>query len=378
MAKAYTPGLTVTSRTLHRVRRSLPIAGDVLVKVGDQVEAKQVVARTFTDGEITLANLMNALGVPAAEVPGLMLKKVGDAVSAGEVIARTKGIFGMMKRDAKAPVDGTIESISATTGQLILRGERQPVDVRAYMSGRVVEVLPHEGAVIENHVMFVQGIFGIGGEAFGPLRIATTSNSDRLDAAHVKEDMRGAVVIGGARMTAEALAKARDVGAAALVAGGIDDHDLKEFLGYDLGVAITGSERLGLTFIVTEGFGDIAMAQRTFELLKASEGKAASVNGATQIRAGVMRPEIIVALPAASDSTGASDAPRVETSNELALGTLVRVIRDPYFGQIGTVKSLPHEPRVLGSGSKARVLEVRLDSGDSVVVPRANVELIEG
>jgi hypothetical protein len=120
------------------------------------------------------------------------------------------------------------------------------------------------------------------------------------------------------------------------------------------------------------------MAQRTFELLKASEGKAASVNGATQIRAGVMRPEIIVALPAASDSTGASDAPRVETSNELALGTLVRVIRDPYFGQIGTVKSLPHEPRVLGSGSKARVLEVRLDSGDSVVVPRANVELIEG
>ena len=45
---------------------------------------------------------------------------------------------------------------------------------------------------------------------------------------------------------------------------------------------------------------------------------------------------------------------------------------------IGTVGSLPPEPHVLGSGSKARVLEVQLTEGGTVVVPRANVELIEG
>jgi hypothetical protein len=56
----------------------------------------------------------------------------------------------------------------------------------------------------------------------------------------------------------------------------------------------------------------------------------------------------------------------------------VRIIRDPYFGLIGTVKALPHEPHVLASGSKARVLEVKLSSGESVMIPRANVELIEG
>ena len=47
------------------------------------------------------------------------------------------------------------------------------------------------------------------------------------------------------------------------------------------------------------------------------------------------------------------------------------------FGLIGEVAGLPSEPQVLGSGSKARVLEVKLDSGESVVIPRANVELIE-
>ncbi len=39
---------------------------------------------------------------------------------------------------------------------------------------------------------------------------------------------------------------------------------------------------------------------------------------------------------------------------------------------------LPSEPQVLASGSSARVLEVELVSGERVIIPRANVELIEG
>jgi hypothetical protein len=339
------------------------------------VDATRVVARTFTEGEITPVHLSNLLGVPPGDVPGLMLKKVGDVVKTGEVVARTKGIFGMMKKDAATPAGGTIESISAATGQMILRGERQPVDVVAYMPGRVVEVLPHEGAIIESEVMLVQGIFGIGGEAFGTIVIACTEPNQQLDAHLITPAMKGAVIVGGGRLTAEAIRRAKEVSASAVISGGIDDQDLKDFLGYDLGVAITGSERLGLTFIITEGFGDIGMARRTHQLLVEHAGHQASVNGATQIRAGVMRPEILVAF---DEGSTAANAHRLEASGELAIGTPVRIIRDPYFGKIGTVLRLPHEPAVLGSGSKARVLEVTLESGDSVVVPRANVELIEG
>jgi hypothetical protein len=374
MAKAYTPGLKVTARTLHRVRRALPIHGEVLVKVGDQVEATQVVARTWTEGDITPVHVANLLGAPPPEVPAAMLKKLGDQVAKGEIIARSKGMFGMFRKEAASPADGTIESISSATGQVILRGARQPVEVRAYLAGRVVETYPGEGALIEAAAVHVQGIFGIGGEAFGPIRMACDAPDRRLDAASITPAMAGAVIVGGGRMTADAMRKARDVGASAIVSGGIDDEDLKEFLGYDLGVAITGSERLGLTVIITEGFGDIAMAARTFALLRSQEGRAAAVSGATQIRAGVLRPEILVPLSAAGDQV----IKPFETSGELRIGTAVRIIRDPYFGRIGAVGALPHEPQVLGSGSKARVLEVRLDSGDSVVVPRANVELIEG
>ena len=43
-------------------------------------------------------------------------------------------------------------------------------------------------------------------------------------------------------MTGAAIRKAVGVGAAAVVSGGMDDADLREILGYDLGVAVTGSD----------------------------------------------------------------------------------------------------------------------------------------
>ena len=174
-------------------------------------------------------------------------------------------------------------------------------------------------------------------------------------------------------MTGEAIRKAIEVSAAAIVSGGIDDQDLKEILGYDLGVAITGSEEIGVTLIITEGFGEIAMAERTFKLFASREGDQAAVNGATQIRAGVMRPEIVIPL---SEQAKQEQPEGEHTSGVLDIGTPVRIIRDPHFGLIGTVSGLPSELQVLGSESKARVLDVKFDSGEVVTVPRANVELM--
>lgn len=375
MSAGYTPGLKVSARTSHAVRRLLPIAGDVLVKVGDQVEARQVVAQTFMPGDITPLNMAKLLSMPPADVPECMLKKVGDVVAVGEVIARTKGIFGRFKTEYRSQLAGTIESISEVTGQVIVRGAPLPVEVLAYLAGRVVAIVPKEGCVIEADVTFVQGIFGIGGEAFGPIRMACFAHDQELTEDLITPDMSGCVVVGGARVTAEAIARGRSVGIAALITGGVHDHDLEGFLGYTLGVAITGHERIGLTVIITEGFGEIAMAERTFRLLASREGADAAVNGATQIRAGVMRPEIVIPVTAAAQ---VDEGAFIVASGGLEVGASVRAIRDPYFGLIGTVTDLPPEPQTLASGSRARVLEVTFGTGEGVMLPRANVERIEG
>jgi hypothetical protein len=58
-------------------------------------------------------------------------------------------------------------------------------------------------------------------------------------------------------------------------------------------------------------------------------------------------------------------------------GTPIRIIRKPYFGAIGEVHSLPVELQQLESESMVRVVNIELDGGRVVTVPRANVEIIE-
>jgi len=370
---AYTPGLQIKARTRYRAVRTLPIPGDVLVQPDELVTADQIVARTHQPGELFPLNLANQLSISPSGLTRAMHVNVGETVRQGDLLAVSKGLFGYFRQEFYSPANGTIESVSNVTGQVIVRGPPAPVQVNAFVSGRVVEVHPASGATIETAAAFLQGIFGIGGEQQGILRQVTPDPDSDLTADCLTEDLRDAVVVGGRKIHGDAVARAREIGIKALIAGGIDDQDLREILGYDLGVAITGSEAIGLTLIITEGFGKIAMAQRTFQLLSSLQGRLTSVNGATQIRAGVLRPEIVIPLPEAQQT---QDIAARVGGGLLQVGVCVRLIRDPWFGELGTVSALPVEPQTLESGSRARVLEVHCQSGEKVIVPRANVEIV--
>jgi hypothetical protein len=373
MAHAYTPGLKVTAHARLLRERRLPLKGQVLVKAGDAVGAKDVVARTQLPGNVQTVNIAAKLSIDPAKVPESLVRPIGTQVEAGELIASGRSLFGLLQQKATAPTRGTLESVSGITGQLILREPPIPVEVDAFVDGRVVEVLPDEGVVIETEGTFIQGIFGVGGETQGAIAVVTPGPDDELRSEHLSEAHRGQIVVGGSRVSYATLMRAKSLGVAAVVVAGFDDRDLRELLGKDLGVAITGSEDLGITLLLTEGFGAIPMADRTWKLLKTRESDAASVSGATQIRAGVMRPEIIV--PTRGEVRAKETTP---VHGGMEVGSLLRVIRQPHFGRIGTVVDLPPELHELESGSKARVMVVEfMDDKSRAVVPRANVELIE-
>ena len=124
--------------------------------------------------------------------------------------------------------------------------------------------------------------------------------------------------------------------------------------------------------VITEGFGSIAIADRTFTLLKEREGMKTSINGATQIRAGVVRPEIVI--PFVSE---AEDQHADVLAGILNIGSPVRVIREPHFGRLGHVTELPIELQKLETEAEVRVLQVEFENGEKTTLPRANVEAIE-
>jgi hypothetical protein len=376
MGHAYTPGLKVTERILVKKSRILPLKGDVLVKVGDKVKPGDVVARTLLPGNVVPLNVANKIGIPPEDVEHVMLKKPGDTIKAGELVAQSKPLFGLKflgGTKVEATVDGVIESVSHVTGQVLQRGLPSPVEVHAYIIGEVLEVLPREGCVVACLASFVQGIFGIGGETSGEIKMVTSDNKTVLTDSMIDASLKGKVIVGGSLVTAAALKKAIAVGVHGIVIGGFDDKDLRDFLGYDIGVAITGSEDIGCTLVVTEGFGQINMADKTFDLLKRHEGELACINGATQIRAGVIRPEVVVPASTGDAIKAVPDAP----IEGLKIGSPIRVIRHPHFGRLGKVTDLPSPLAKLESESRARTLEVEFDDGKRTIVPRANVEMIE-
>ncbi len=357
-----------------RRRRMLSLPGNVLVTTGEVVRANQAVARAELPGKVYPLNLANQLGVAPDEIHEYLIKKAGDPVQKDEILAENKPLIKWLKTEVRSPVTGVVESLSTVTGQVLLREPPRVLELLAYVDGRIVEVIPQQGVVVETDCSLVQGIFGIGGETWGEIVIAVTSPDEALTSRHLTADMKGKVVVGGSFVSSDALARAKEVGVAGLVIGGIHDKDLRALLGYDLGVAITGTEQVGFTLILTEGFGAIPMAGKTFALLSAHAGQPASISGATQIRAGVIRPEIIIPKGVA-DGHGAAIAPQ---RDGIRIGDQVRIIRDPLFGKIGEVASLPSELQKIPTESEVRVLEVRFGDGSRTMIPRTNIELIEG
>lgn len=374
MAHSYTPGLTVTERTTVRRRRILPLPGEVLVKMGERVHADTTVARAELPGKVIPLNLANQLGIAPDEIKDYLVKKEQDAVQKDDVLAENKPFIKWFKTEIRSPITGKVESISTITGQILLREPPRILELHGYIDGTIAEVHPNQGVTVELVCSLVQGIFGIGGEVSGELVMGVSAPDQPLLPEQLTPFMKGKIVVGGAFLPAATLTLAKEIGVIGLVAGGIHDKDLRALLGYDLGVAITGGEQVGFTLILTEGFGTIPMAPKTFSLLFAHAGHRASISGATQIRAGVIRPEIII--PQAAPSAGARPD-RIEREG-IQLGDPVRIIRDPLFGRIGAVSGLPSELRAIATESEVRVLEVRFPDGTTTVVPRTNIEVIEG
>jgi hypothetical protein len=372
LAQAYTPGLRVTRQATLIKERRLPLSGNVLVAAGDRVVHDQEVARTDLPGNVTSLNLVNRLSITPAELPDYMLKREGDVVEKDEPIAETWPWIKWLKTTIESPISGTIDSISTITGQVLLREPPRPVVVHAFVDGTIVAIHEGQGVDVETSGAYIQGIFGVGGETWGPLKRMCERPDEDL-ASDSTADVKGAVLLAGRRVSLEAIQQARDAGAVGIIAGCIEDSDLRALLGYDLGVAITGTEPIGLTVIVTEGFGTIAMATRTFDILSENEGRACSISGATQIRAGVQRPEIIF-----PNDASAVEIVRDEVGSiGLVEGALLRGIRAPFFGKIGRVVGLPRELHRVESGATVRVLEAEFEDGTRALIPRANIELIE-
>jgi hypothetical protein len=287
-----------------------------------------------------------------------------------------------------------IESVSALTGSITVVQDRRPVLLRAFISGHVERIVPGYGAVVVTQGQRVLGVLGLGGKSWGRLRLHQSDGPHLLSPQQVLPDYAGCVLVVPGEAGDRALHACRERGVRGVIAGSARARALGAFLGRPLAAEIvTGPGALalrdqpghgraladepGFTVILTEGFGRLVMDEEALTLLRAHAGRVVSVDGLTQIRAGVVRPSVL--LPAEDGGIG----PSAETTGYLPqralldAGSRVRIVRHPYFGLRGTVIRPPGGLVRLETEVEARVLEVHLDDGRAVRVAEANVEIQE-
>mgnify|MGYP001587964713 CR=1 FL=1 len=106
-----------------------------------------------------------------------------------------------------------------------------------------------------------------------------------------------------------------------------------------------------------------------YKLLSTNDRREVALNADVWNRLGGTRPEIVIPLP------GSGDLSLPQDSVTFAPDQQVRVLRAPHPGEIGTLTSLKGA-HVFPGGLRTLAAEVRLESGVSVVIPLANLEVI--
>lgn len=335
-----------------RRRRLLPLPGNVLVRVGQRVNATDIIAQAQITAGHTLLDIRRGLRMAkASEAEHCIVRQPGDKLEKGDVIAEVKGLFS---RIVRAPIEGEI--VMVMNGQVLLRTSSATHDLLAGMNGVVVEIIPDMGGVIEVDGALIQGAWGNGRIVGGPFNIVASTPDEEWTSQKFDVSLRGKVVMSGRCESEDALRAGRDLSLGGLILASMSSH------------LIPLAIEMPYPILLIEGFGNIPMNPAAYKLLTTSDKRDISINAGCQPDKGE-RPEAIIPLPASGNS--ALDADNFKT------GQTVRVQGAPFTGKIGTIVQLKQGLYTFSNGLKAAAADVQLEGETKVAVPLSNLEVIE-
>ena len=324
------------------VTHSLPLGVATRVAVGDTVRAGDAIAAGTTQGSPIRVSGAQALGLGAADIDRVMRVPIGAEVTRGTVLARTGRRFA---RAVTAPVDGRVLHRTAS-GDLFVAPVTGRWSARSSMDGTVVR--SDDGAVtVEGDAWTLGGIAGYGPDAIGELHVGVDAPMDELAPARIDARLRDRIVVGGARVAAEAITRAHACGVSGLVAGGVPAGGLRVVYGDDVGAHGRGAVDDRPTVLCLLGFGSAPLPPTVYLGLVALSGSRAAIHTASAR---------LLVFAAADVPVASGDAP------ELVLA-----------GDFGAVR--PFEGAASFAGRTrfpSEVVADAIDTGDALV-PAANV-----
>jgi hypothetical protein len=347
------PVMHILPVTTIQRERILPMPGRVVVRRGQRVKAGDAVAETHLKPEHIILDVARGLGISASEMHEHIQRKSGERVGEGDIIA---GPVGIAKRVVRAPHSGRVILIRG--GKVLFELNSSPFVLKAGIPGVVSSLIPERGVIIEGTGGLIQGVWGNGRIDYGLLLVQARTPEDMLMPDQLDNTMRGSVILAGFCEDAEVLEAAGELPVRGLI--------LSSMASSLIPVAVS----MEYPIIVMEGFGLLPMNSAAFKLLSSSDQREVALNADVFDQFANTRPEIVIPLPT-EDNVYEPRESLIFSPNQR-----VHIVRAPYKSQIGTITALRQGTRVLPSNVRAPAAEISLESGETVVLPLANLEVL--
>ena len=334
--------------SLHRIH--LPRGTAVSVRVGAEIRPDEVIGLRRGAMAAVRVPLTRPLHRQPEEVEEVLSVRPGERVDADQPLAMVDGGGAVL-----APMAGLVLATSRRDGTLLLAplGPEEPVI--GHVRGRVRAI--EEGAVVvEVPAARLRGVGGSGEAVHGELVVGVASPEDELRAAAINTGATGKILVGGSRASAETLTRARAMGVAGIVLGGVLDKELRDFEAIQRRRREAGGISGSFGILLVEGFGKVGIDPQLFTWFRVHAGRVASLFGADGL-------------------LYVYDAAPLPWRRPLArVGDRVIAHRRPFQGRGGVLVALLDDLHAAQSGIPTRMALVRFEDGRLAPVPLANIE----
>ena len=333
--------------------RLLPVPGTVNARLNQRVNASDVVAEARWAREHVLLDVARKLGVSAAAAGRMIRCQEGDELISNALVASAPGIF---PREVRAPRQGRVVVVGG--GRVLMEVGETNVQLRAGLPGQVIQIIPDRGVIIKATGALIQGVWGNGRIETGLMVNLMEKADSILEAGRLDVSLRGSVILAGMVRDADTLRAAAELPVRGLVASSMNPGLIPLAL------------QMRYPILVMDGFSRQPMNSAAYRLLTTNAKREATVNAETFDRYSGARPEVIIPLPVSVEPAPPNE---IET---FAPNQAVRLRAAPHFGTVATLVRIRSGLTTLPSGLRAPAADVRLEAGEEILVPLANLEVV--
>ncbi len=372
--------LRVLKGKVTHIRRKISGKGTIQVRVGEEVRPDTVVAMAEKVGGYKVVHLADELHIEPKHALNCLRRKIGQKVAKGELLAEKVGLFGVGKKQLLASADSVVHAFDPVTGQLALKLFPHTETVLSGVYG-LVDAIDHKKGelLIRSLTDVVYGIAGSGRERTGTLKILDISGSMLASSKQIAPDLFGQIVVGGSIIFHDAFKKAMTTGVAGWVTGGVDAEDMQAMAGGKLPIQPVKWADVGLSVLVTEGFGGLPIGQDIIDCLVPHQGELVVLDGnrhclilpSRDARSMMYIRKFHLPVPTVPDNAPKPIMVSLEPHSH------VRIVSGTHLGVQGMVQAIDQTPTRLQSGVMTTVITVQTDQGP-LRVPYQNVEIVQG